>query len=504
MPTVPLPNNPSLAHLKKQAKMLQGMVREGNEDALNLVREFDPRHGAVTTDNAGFKRTDAQLVVARHYGFTSWTTLREHLRAVSRYGRSPLGADSPGGPTNGDADTASLADHLLNLGCLDYGQDNLYDRIVQANRLLDDHPAIAHASVYSMAAAGDREGLQQALHRDPTAANRDGGPHSWPPLLYAAYSRIVADVPTWSILEVARVLLDAGANPNAGYLWRGNVPPFTALTGAFGHGEQDEPPHPHAFALARLLLDHGADPNDGQALYNNGLAGTAHDDTRHLELLLEFGLGTDRDGPWYARLRRQLRPPRELLYDELEVAATRGLPSRMALLIGLDLDLTRPVGRRQRAPVRLAARNGHPQILDLLAATGVEVDVTAVEQFLITALTGTKAELTHVLQRHPGLLAEVRQTHRDMVVRAAARGRTDMIPVLIDLGFDINGKSGGSGTTALHHAASTNDLGLAHALVDLGADPDVTDNHVEATPLGWAEHNHHDGVADYLRPLTGQ
>ncbi len=64
------------------------------------------------------------------------------------------------------------------------------------------------------------------------------------------------------------ILLQHGADPNAGYLWQGEVPPFTVLTGLFGNGEQgsvNDPPHPHAIRLATLLLDAGADPNDGQS-----------------------------------------------------------------------------------------------------------------------------------------------------------------------------------------------------------------------------------------------
>ena len=75
--------------------------------------------------------------------------------------------------------------------------------------------------------------------------------------------------PGRSAVAVARLLLEHGADPNAGYLWEGLIPPFTALTGALGGGGTI-PKHPEELALARLLLEAGADANDGQALYNQG------------------------------------------------------------------------------------------------------------------------------------------------------------------------------------------------------------------------------------------
>ena len=156
-----------------------------------------------------------------------------------------------------------------------------------------------------------------------------------------------------------------------GFLWHGLVPPFTALTGAFGGGEADQAPHPDANELARLLLEAGADPNDGQSLYNNGLAGTAHDDMSHLQLLVEFGLGTPTRGPWYQRFGARLTPPADLLDDELEVAAHRGLPNRMRFLAELGLELDRPVGRSSMTPWQLADAGGHAAVIDVLTEAGV-------------------------------------------------------------------------------------------------------------------------------------
>jgi hypothetical protein len=114
--------------------------------------------------------------------------------------------------------------------------------------------------------------------------------------MYLAYARHDPAIGEDTVLGAARLLLDAGADPDAGYLWHGLLTPFTVLTGAFGEGERGpeaQPRHRHWRALARLLLEAGAEPNDGQALYNRMFL----PDNDHLELLLEFGLGTGDGGP---------------------------------------------------------------------------------------------------------------------------------------------------------------------------------------------------------------
>ena len=95
---------------------------------------------------------------------------------------------------------------------------------------------------------------------------RGRGPYRWEPLLYLTYARLPLSDGR-SPLAVARLLLQHGADPNAGYLWEGLIPPFTALTGVLGGGGTI-PPHPQELALARSLFEAGADANDGQAIYN--------------------------------------------------------------------------------------------------------------------------------------------------------------------------------------------------------------------------------------------
>jgi uncharacterized protein len=58
--------------------------------------------------------------------------------------------------------------------------------------------------------------------------------------------------------EIAQLLLDHGADPNARWIGPWGEPAFTVLTGVIGQGEGDQPPHPQARDLAALLIERGA------------------------------------------------------------------------------------------------------------------------------------------------------------------------------------------------------------------------------------------------------
>jgi len=493
VPSTPLPENPSLAHLKGQAKLVRDLIRSGDPGGLSMVDEFHPRHRSNDLDDEqrqSFKTTDAQLIVARLYGFASWQRLRDHIAVVS------ANSFTPNAETGLDGKRSFIEN-----ACLDYaeGGPSPEDRIAEAHRMLADDPSVATGSVEALATAGDHSALAALLDKELDLANEPCGPNGWPPLLYATYSRIDVERPDWSAIETVRTLLTRGADPNAGFLWRGHVPPFTALTGALGRGESHQPIHTDRLAIARLLLEAGADPNDGQALYNNGIGGQNHDDPTHLELLVEFGLGTNKDGPWSQRLGDQLREPAELLYDEVEAACKRNRPTVLRHLISLGLDLDRPVGRSQQTPARIASGEGHRPVLDVLAEAGIDISPTPTEEALRHTRTNDVDAMTPLLDREPGLLDELLVNHPGLVNNVSA-GDEAMLELLIELGFDINDRSGTK--TALHHSAEANDPARARLLIEHGADPNLNDTHIGATPWGWANHFQHDEAAAYLLPLT--
>ena len=87
-----------------------------------------------------------------------------------------------------------------------------------------------------------------------------------------------------------------GADPNTNFTYPyGSI--FTAVTGALGQGERgpaNQPPHQYSFELAKLLLDAGANPNDSQALYNRMFS----EDDQTINLLLAYGLNAKHTVNW--------------------------------------------------------------------------------------------------------------------------------------------------------------------------------------------------------------
>lgn len=329
---------------------------------------------------------------------------------------------------------------FLAQACLTYTDADAPSRWAHAAEQLAADPSLPTHDLYAAAAVGDPDAtaalLQADPNGDPHAARRDGGPWRWPPLLYLTYAR----VPQRDPLATVRLLLDAGADPDAGYLWFGQPTPFTALTGCFGGGEAGRfrlPPHPAGLELAELLLSRGADPNDAQTLYNRMFG---RDDS-HLRLLLANGLGHGDGGPWQRRLGSALESPTEMVQRQVDWARDHGLTERLELLASYGfVEGTAP---DRPSPWK---RSGGPR--------------------------------PHDLVRTPAGVA-----------RAVADG--------LDLDALVDGR------TVLHEAAFAGDVDTVQALLAAGADPAVVDSEHRATPLGWAEWARADAAAAVLRRVTG-
>jgi ankyrin repeat protein len=80
-----LPSRPSLEQLRNQAKDLRKAHQSGDPEAIHRIAEYHPRLAKASDSSiraAKFSLSDAQLVVAREYGFASWPKLKELVESI--------------------------------------------------------------------------------------------------------------------------------------------------------------------------------------------------------------------------------------------------------------------------------------------------------------------------------------------------------------------------------------------------------------------------------------
>ena len=101
-----LPGDPSLEHLKSQAKtLLAGGAQATSRRCAGCASTTPIRLREL-------KLADAQLVVARAYGFASWPKLHAHLDVVERFRRSPHAARARRADPGGRVPAARVPDVL--------------------------------------------------------------------------------------------------------------------------------------------------------------------------------------------------------------------------------------------------------------------------------------------------------------------------------------------------------------------------------------------------------
>src|SRR5271167_2526825 len=81
-----LPDRANLAYLKKRAKDLIRLYRDGSPEAITRFRDALPAAAGRSDEEIaalGLRLHDAQSCVARSYGFASWADLRSYVELQS-------------------------------------------------------------------------------------------------------------------------------------------------------------------------------------------------------------------------------------------------------------------------------------------------------------------------------------------------------------------------------------------------------------------------------------
>ncbi|MDM0027525.1 ankyrin repeat domain-containing protein [Variovorax saccharolyticus] len=467
-----IPPRPDIGHLKKQAKELLASCRSGDPAAFDRFRETLPAAAGKSDPviaSLGLRLHDAQSCVAREYGFASWPDLQAFVLA-----RQALSTD----PARSVRDWLGL----VYAGDIAGGTNRAWPSV--AARLLQERPGLLGDDPHLACAAGDEALLRRTIAREPGWVHRPGGPLQLPPLVAVTHSALVR-LPAFRerLLACARLLIDAGADPNqaVGSRWPpaslaepSPTSPLSALYGAAGQN--------HDAGMTKLLLDAGADPDDGESLYHSleniactrlllqagaRVAGTNalcrvldFDDIEGLRLLLANGANPNEAAAdpavadaavpllWAIRRRRSLAHIEALLAAGADPSAST---------------------RDGTSACLLASRFGLPEIARRLGQAGGEPRLSVAEAFIAACARADEAEARRIRAAQPRVIRMLSDVQLRLLPELAAQGCSDAVRLMVRSGWPIAVPGGDWNASALNQAVFRGDAALARFLLEQGA-----------------------------------
>jgi ankyrin repeat protein len=441
-----LPASPDLSHLRKQAKRLLRQARAGNAPALQrFIEALSAVRGtslAALADRA-LRLHDAQSVIAREYGFRSWTELKRYV----------------------DWRRADRAERVKAWLRMVY-EGNARERGL-AVRMLNEERELLSADAWLGCAVGDEAAIRAALADDPGWANLKGGPLGMPPLVAVTHSLLLLeDGFEPRLLACARLLLEHGADANGSWTdprwpdW-----PLSVLFGAAGRS--------HHAGMTMLLLEAGANPDDNESLYHS----VESRDSACTRLLLEAGAkvaGTNAiarviDYGKLDDLRLMLqRGGRAEERSWIHHAIRRGRSLEYIWILkdaGADL---RASNRDGLSLCRWAQMFGRVDVLDLLREAGIEEALTDEEQFVAACTRGDEPAARIILERESDIISRLSPKQLQALPELADISDVCAVQTNLDLGLPREVKAAWD-TTALHLAVYRGDARMAELLLKSGA-----------------------------------
>jgi ankyrin repeat protein len=465
------PDRLNFDHLKKQAKDLIRLYRSRDPAAMARFRAALPAAAGLNDDGIAsleLRLHDAQSCLAREHGFASWPDLKHYVevRAAAQ------------------KDRAARALHwcrLIYSGDVGGTSNRANPRV--ALRILADDPELLAGDPWLACAVGDERALRQATQSDSSWVNRPGGPLRLPPLFAVAHSSLLrVDEFRERLHRCAQLLIADGADvnqrihsrwPPASLESPDTHYPLSTLYGAAGVN--------HDITLARMLLDAGADPNDGESLYHSlenpactrlllergaRIAGSNAiyrsidlEDDAALKLLLAHG-GDPNEPARNAPLSDWGSPLLWAIYRR------RPRHAKALLDAGADPSRRNPDGV---SPYRLALRFGLTDVAALLHAQVSVPEIPDDERFVAACARGDEAEARAIRNSHPTLPGSLSPEQLRLLPDMTAAGADDAVRLMVRLGWPVAVRGGDWDASALNLAVFRGNAALTRFLLEHGA-----------------------------------
>ncbi|HEX4164948.1 MAG TPA: hypothetical protein VHZ55_05685, partial [Bryobacteraceae bacterium] len=397
-----------------------------------------------------------------------------------------------------------------------YGHQHDRPRPILAARKLAERSDLGQGDLFLACAIGDESAIRRALADDPASVNSLAKNWRCPcckemldmPALVAVTHSGLLQVPEFRdrLERCARILLDAGADPNQAWSHQPSGYPLSALYGAAGKNHDPE--------LTRMLLDAGANPNDNESLYHSAES----PDLTCTRLLLEGGARVEGTNAVHHMLDRDELDGLKLLLayvkDFNALTSTIGNPliwgirrhrSRAHVEALLAAGADPHVKTSHGVPAyHFALQNGLPEVAEALAQAGAGLAVgealSIEDQFVAACARADETEARRILAERPNIFQSLSDSQLRQLPQLMEGRATDAVKLMIKLGWPIAVSGGDWSASALNLAVFQGNAEMTRFLLEHGAawtERHGFNDNVHGT-LSWASRNNDPESGDWV------
>ena len=454
-----LPPHPNLEHLKKQAKAL---LHDFQQKKSVVIKQFDS-----LSLKGRPKLSDAQYLIAREYGFESWTKLKEHVESIPSEAEDPIALVQKAWREDDAPGFRKLLAQFPDL------KTKINEPVAAFNS-----PAIIHVRSRAM--------LDVMLE----AGADINAKSSWWAGGFGLLDQADPELAAYAVERGAKVTVHSAARLGMFAKLRELVEANPELVHARG-GDGQMPLHfASTIEIAEYLLDHGAEI-DARDVDHESTAAQYMVKSRpevcrfliqrgcHTDILMTAALG-------------DMNLVKKLLDANPENIRMRVSDEYFPMISPKNGGTIYQwvLGWYVSAP-QVAKSFGHTEVFNFL----MEKCPTD-EKLLNACWLGDEALVKSLLAAHPNLASTLSAAGRKRQIAHAARNNeTTAVRLMLEAGLPVVDVFSQHHTTPLHWAAWHGNVEMIRMILAHNPELENNDNEYESKPLGWAKYASEHGWA---------